>query len=95
MSKKTRFDFKNRRALPVIEGVVIAVENEDVLLEVPSIQLLGFSVSCTFIGVLGSRKGSRGEGAQATRRTSSEEMETSYPSVANTATSTESIPEYP
>ncbi|KDQ25687.1 hypothetical protein PLEOSDRAFT_51943 [Pleurotus ostreatus PC15] len=29
----TRFDFKNRRALPVIEGVVIAVENEDVLLE--------------------------------------------------------------
>ncbi|KAF9493604.1 Rad4-domain-containing protein [Pleurotus eryngii] len=29
----TRFDFKNRRALPVVEGVVIAVENEDVLLE--------------------------------------------------------------
>ncbi|KAG5219364.1 Rad4-domain-containing protein [Salix suchowensis] len=31
--QKTRFDFKNRRALPVVEGVVIAVENEDVLLE--------------------------------------------------------------
>lgn len=52
--QKTRFDFKNRRAVPVIEGVVVAVENEDILLEVPSLQLLGFSASCTFTGVLGS-----------------------------------------
>ncbi|KAL4261573.1 XPC family protein [Pleurotus pulmonarius] len=29
----TRFDFKNRRAVPVIEGVVVAAENEEILLE--------------------------------------------------------------
>ncbi len=42
---KTRFDFKNRRAVPVIEGVVVAAENEDILLEVLFLSLLDFRAS--------------------------------------------------
>ena len=31
---QTGFEFKKRRAFPIIEGVVVAVENEEILLEV-------------------------------------------------------------
>jgi len=34
MVHQTGFEFKKRRAFPVIEGVVVAQENEAVLLEV-------------------------------------------------------------
>jgi xeroderma pigmentosum group C-complementing protein len=36
MFHKTGFEFKKRRAFPIIEGVVIAAENESALLEVSS-----------------------------------------------------------
>ena len=36
---QTGFEFKKRRAVPVIQGVVVAVENEQALLEVRLIDL--------------------------------------------------------
>ena len=54
---QTGFEFKKRRAFPIIEGVVVAAENETVLLEV---FILVISVAHRFAklsihpGVLGS-----------------------------------------
>jgi Rad4 beta-hairpin domain 3 len=65
MVVQTGFEFKKRRAFPIIEGVVVAAENEAVLLEV---FILVISVTHRFAklaihpGLLGSgtRSGTKG-----------------------------------
>lgn len=67
---QTGFEFKKRKAYPVVEGIVIAAENEAVLLEVRVhiLNLIEIWVHlhviyvCISVGILGGRTGCRGKG---------------------------------
>ena len=61
---QTGFEFKKRRAFPVITGIVIAAENEEALLEVRT-ACLQFSRSCPFTDV-STRDWRRRTGKQST-----------------------------
>jgi hypothetical protein len=54
LSRQTSFEFKKGRAFPVISGVVIAVENEEALLEVGFLRIY---LSCLLIAYATRRTG--------------------------------------
>lgn len=97
--RQTGFEFKKRRAFPVISGVVVASENEEMLLEVrlfisdiilPQYCHVIRNIADDLIfhqGILGCRTRGRGETAYETTRASHQTMATAYSRAKNSSTS--------